>query len=57
MHIINITVRNKIAVNPAQDRYVCGNSDFVVHFDFDSEWDALEVKTARFIKEDGTYVD
>ena len=21
MHIINITVRNKIAVNPAQDRY------------------------------------
>lgn len=57
MHIINITVRNKIAVNPAQDRYVCGNSDFVVHFDFDSEWDAYENKTARFIKEDGSYVD
>lgn len=57
MHIINITVRNKVAVNPAQDRYVCGNSDFVVHFDFDSEWDAFETKTARFIKEDGTYVD
>ncbi len=57
MHIINITVRNKIAVNPAQDRYVCGNSDFVVHFDFDSEWDAFETKTARFIKEDGTHQD
>lgn len=55
MHVINITVRNKIAVNPAQDRYVCGNSDYVVHFDFDEEWDALGVKTARFIKEDGTY--
>lgn len=23
MHTINITVREKIAVNPAQDRYVC----------------------------------
>lgn len=57
MHVINITVRNKVAVNPAQDRYICGNSDFVVHFDFDSEWDAFETKTARFIKEDGTYVD
>ena len=57
MHNINITVRNKVAVNPAQDRYVCGNSDYVVHFDFDAEWDAHEVKTARFIKEDGTYVD
>jgi hypothetical protein len=22
MHIINITVRNKVAVNPAQERYV-----------------------------------
>lgn len=55
MHIINITVRDKIAVNPAQGRYVCGNSDFVVHFDFDAEWDAYETKTARFVKEDGTY--
>ena len=57
MHYINITVRNKVAVNPAQDRYVCGNSDYIVRFDFDAEWDAFETKTARFIKEDGTYVD
>ena len=57
MHIINITVRNKVAVNPAQDRYVCGNSDYIVRFDFDAEWDAFETKTARFIKEDGTYKD
>lgn len=46
---INITVRNKIA---AQDKpgtvYVCGNSDYVVNFDFDAEWDAYEIKTARF---------
>ena len=49
MHIINITVRNKVAVNHAQDRYVCGNSDFVVRFDFDAEWDAYDTKTARFV--------
>ncbi len=57
MHIINITVRNKVAVNPAQDRYVCGNSDYIVRFDFDAEWDAYDTKTARFIKEDGTVYD
>ena len=57
MHYINITVRNKVAVNPAQDRYICGNSDFVVRFDFDAEWDAFETKTARFIKEDGAVYD
>ncbi len=57
MHIINITVRNKVAVAPARDRYVCGNSDFVVRFDFDAEWDAFNTKTARFIKEDGTPYD
>ena len=57
MHVINITVRNKVAVNPAQDRYVCGNSDYVVHFDFDAEWDAHGTKTARFVKEDGSYID
>lgn len=57
MHVIEITVRNKVAVNPAQDRYVCGNSDYEVHFDFDAEWNAHETKTARFIKEDGTPYD
>lgn len=55
MHNINITVREKIAVNPAQDRYVCGNSDYIVRFDFDAEWAAHDTKTARFIAEDGTY--
>lgn len=44
---INIRVKNKIAT---ADRtiYVCGNSDYVAAFDFDSEWDAYETKTARF---------
>jgi len=55
MHIINVTVRDKIATYVGDVYYVCGNSDFVVHFDFDDEWAALEVKTARFICEDGSF--
>lgn len=47
MHEINITVRNKVATRDGTD-YVCGNSDYVVNFDFDEEWDAYETKTARF---------
>lgn len=57
MHIINITVRDKIATHVGDAYYVCGNSDFVVRFDFDEEWAALDVKTARFIREDGAYHD
>lgn len=57
MHIIDITVRDKIATHVGDAYYVCGNSDFVVRFDFDEEWDALDVKTARFIREDGAYHD
>jgi len=55
MHIINVTVRDKIASYVGDAYYVCGNSDFVVRFDFDDEWAALEVKTARFICEDGSF--
>lgn len=51
---IKITVRNKIAENTSRTEYVCGNSDFVIDFDFDEEWDAYETKTARF-KWNGSY--
>lgn len=53
---INITVRNKIAKLAKPIVAVCGNSDYVVKFDFDSEWDAFENKTARF-KYNGEYTD
>lgn len=45
---ILINVANKIAT--AADNYtiVCGNSDYVVSFTFDEEWQAHTVKTARF---------
>ena len=47
-HIINIIVRNKIAKDNGGEVYVCDNSDYVVEFDLDSEWDEFDVKTARF---------
>lgn len=53
---INISVKNKIAVQTDKAEYICGNSDFVVRFDFDSEWDAFETKTARFCY-NGKYID
>ena len=45
---INVSVLNKIAAADGTV-YICGNSDYLVEFDFDREWDAFEHKTARFI--------
>lgn len=54
--MMNITVRNKIATKTDNVAYVCDNSDYVINFDFDSEWDAYETKTARF-DYDGKHTD
>ena len=53
---IYISVRNKVAKNVHNDTYICGNSDFKAVFDFDTEWNQFNVKTAR-IKHDGVYQD
>lgn len=55
MPIINVTVKNKIAQNPTKE-LVCGNSDYVIYFDFDEEWSAHAVKTARF-SFNSTFID
>lgn len=57
MNYINITVRGKIARAEGRARVVCGNSDYAVRFDFDAEWEAYDLKTARFVSEDGSYTD
>ena len=56
--VIDIEIREKIARNLREHEaeYVCGNSDFVVAFDFDAEWNAFNTKTARF-KYNGTHQD
>ena len=55
MHSIKVTVRDRIA-QAEKKAYICGNGDFVVEFDFDSEWESFSVKTARF-KYDDQYID
>lgn len=52
--ILHIDVVNKIATYRRRDGdIVCGNSDYVVEFTFDSDWDDSPVKTARFITPSG----
>lgn len=53
---IDITIRNKIAT-AHNTLYICGNGDFVIHFDFDDEWAEHDTKTARFIAGDSKYQD
>lgn len=54
---IDINVREKIAELADPDAYfICGNSDIIVHFDLDEEWNGYDVKTARFTFENG-YID
>ena len=55
MPIINISIKNKIAQNPTKE-IICGNSDYVVYFDFDEEWSEHTIKTARFAY-NNVYVD
>ena len=45
---IQITVAEKIAQAQGSPVIVCGNSDYTVTFDFDSEWAPYTAKTARF---------
>lgn len=56
MKIINVTVRDKIASAVGDIVYICGNSDYIINFDFDAEWDDYDVKTARFVH-DCSYID
>lgn len=53
---INVTIRDKIAVAEKDALYICGNSNFVIAFDFDDEWAGYEYKTARFVFND-TFAD
>lgn len=56
MKKIDVTIRNKVATVADRNKYICGNSDFILNFDFDEEWAEFECKTARFVYND-TYTD
>ena len=53
-NVIDVAIRNKIAT-ASDERYICGNSDYLIRFDFDAEWDPLITKTARFINGEEEY--
>ena len=53
---IIIKVKNKIAVGD-ETVIVCGNSDYVVRFDLDSEWSSYDKKTMRVGYRNGKYKD
>lgn len=45
---IDVQIKNKIARLTKPAVIVCGNSDYVIKFDFDAEWADYQTKTARF---------
>lgn len=56
MPIVNVSVKNKIAIVEEGTVAVCGNSDYTIVFDFDAEWNNYETKTARFAW-NGKFID
>lgn len=43
-----INVKDKVAQAAESYTLVCGNSDYIINFNFDEEWNEHDVKTARF---------
>lgn len=48
MSVVNITIKERISSVPAGVVLVCNNPTDTILFEFDEEWDAHELKTARF---------
>ena len=51
-NIININVTGNIATSDPTQKIVCDNTNYKVVFQFDSSWDDMPIKTARFIYND-----
>lgn len=49
---ISIKIREKVAQVQNTPQIVCGNSDYAAVFDFDSDWDDYDEKTARMVWHD-----
>jgi hypothetical protein len=56
MTVLNVTVENKIATADNQI-IVCDNTDYIVQFTLDAEWDDYDAKTMRILYSTGTYED
>lgn len=49
MPTINVTVRNRIATAQRWQCIICGNSDYIVDFDLDDEWNDMPNKVAVLV--------
>lgn len=56
-YVIHVQVRSKRASQVGSVTYICGNSDYKIHVDFDGEWTAHPTKTARFTVDGKLYPD
>ena len=46
---IKVIVRDKNASVEGSPVIICGNSDYTITFDFDTDWSLTGVRTARFV--------
>ena len=53
---LNIEVKNKIAIGD-NTKIVCDNSDYIVNFNLDQEWDKFSTKTMRVRYSNNEYTD
>lgn len=53
---VSVLIKNKIAIGDGT-KIICGNSDYIVGFSFDAEWDEYEAKTMRVKYGNRSYTD
>ena len=58
MRYLPVTIQDKIAVYASTERLICYNSDYVLQFTFDAEWETYTQKTAqiRYFQRSGGWV-
>lgn len=47
MRYLPVTIRDKIAEYMSSEKMICYNSDYILQFTFDAEWDSYTQKTAQ----------
>lgn len=57
MKKIQIEIENKKACLTTYAEIICDNSDYVIEFTFDSEWNVHRYKTARFVPNGGKPIE
>lgn len=50
MRHIFVDVHEKIATPQGNALYICGNSDYIIRFGFDAEWNEYDKKTDQPIR-------